>query len=58
MSLKIYRDLEYHVPQKLDVIKMKEAIKYFEGEHDFKGFRASGTSSKNSIRTIYNAFVK
>ena len=54
----IYRDLEYHVPQKLDIDKMKKAIKYFEGEHDFKGFRASGTSSKNSVREIYKAEVK
>ncbi len=53
----IYRDLEYHVPQKLDIEKMQEAAKYFEGEHDFKGFRASGTSSKNSVRTIYKAEV-
>ena len=36
---------------------MQEAAKYFEGEHDFKGFRASGTSSKNSVRTIYKAEV-
>jgi len=54
----IYRDLECHIPQKLDIEKMKQAIKYFEGEHDFKGFRASGTSSKNSVRTIYKAEVK
>lgn len=53
----IYRDLECHIPQKLDIEKMKKAIKYFEGEHDFKGFRASGTSSKNSIREIYKAEV-
>ena len=32
---------------------MKKAIKYFEGEHDFKAFKASGTSSKSSVRTIY-----
>ena len=32
---------------------MQEAVKYFEGEHDFKAFKASGTSSKNSVRTIY-----
>lgn len=49
----IYRDMEYHFPIKLDVEKMKEAIKYFEGEHDFAGFKASGTSSKSSVRTIY-----
>lgn len=49
----IYRNLEYYVPVKLNVEEMKKAIKYFEGEHDFKGFKASGTSSKSSLRTIY-----
>ena len=49
----IYRNLETYIPMKLDVNKMKEATKYFEGEHDFKAFRASGTSSKSSVRTIY-----
>lgn len=53
----IYRNLEYHFPIKLDVEKMKEAIKYFEGEHDFKAFKASGTSSKSSIRKIFKAEV-
>ena len=53
----IYRNLETHIPQKLDVEKMKKAVKYFEGEHDFKAFKASGTSSKSSVRTIYNAEV-
>ena len=54
-SSAIYRNLETHIPQKLDVDKMKMAAKYFEGEHDFKAFKASGTSSKSSIRTIYKA---
>ena len=53
----IYRDLEYHMPVKLDVKSMKKAVKYFEGEHDFSSFKASGTSSKSSIRTIYKADV-
>ena len=53
----IYRNLETHIPQKLDVSKMKQAVKYFEGEHDFKAFKASGTSSKSSVRTIYEAKV-
>jgi len=53
----IYRDLEYNFSQKLNVEKMKEAAKYFIGEHDFKGFKASGTSSKSSVRTIYKAEV-
>ena len=38
--------------------KMQEGIKHFEGEHDFKAFKASGTSSKSSIRKIYKAEVK
>ena len=54
----IYRDLECHIPQKLNIEKMQEGMKYFEGEHDFKGFRASGTSSKSTVRTIYKAEVK
>ena len=53
----IYRNLETHIKEKLNIEKMKEAIKYFEGEHDFKAFKASGTSSKSSVRTIYSAEV-
>lgn len=54
----IYRGLEYHVPMKLDYEKMNEAIKYFKGEHDFKAFKASGTSSKSSVRTILDGEVR
>ena len=53
----IYRNLETHIPMKLDIEAMKKAAKYFEGEHDFKAFKASGTSSKSSIRTIYKSNV-
>ena len=53
----IYRDLECHIPMNLNIQEMKKASKYFEGEHDFKAFKASGTSSKSSIRTIYKAEV-
>ena len=53
----IYRNLETCIKEKLNIEKMKEAIKYFEGEHDFKAFKASGTSSKSSVRTIYKAEV-
>ena len=53
----IYRNLETHIPMKLDVEKMQKAVNYFEGEHDFKAFKASRTSSKSSVRTIYKAEV-
>ena len=54
----VYRNLEYHVPQKLNIDKMRDAIKYFEGEHDFKAFKSSGGSGKTTIRTIYKAEIK
>ena len=53
----IFRNLETHIPQKLNIENMKKAIKYFEGEHDFKAFKASGTNNKTSIRTIYKAEI-
>ena len=53
----IYRNLEYHFSKKLNVDAMNKAAQYFMGEHDFKGFKASGTSSKSSVRTIYQAKV-
>ena len=37
----IYRELEYQYPVPLDVKKMQVAVKYFEGKHDFAGFKAS-----------------
>lgn len=49
--------MQYHYPIKLDENKMNEAAKYLIGEHDFKSFKASGTSSKSSVRTIYDAKV-
>jgi len=54
----LYRNMEYHMPQPLQVEKMQEAIAYFEGEHDFSAFKASGTSSKSSVRTIYKATLR
>lgn len=54
----IYRGLEYHISNPLDYKKMNEAIKYFIGEHDFKAFKASGTSSKSSVRKILDGEVR
>lgn len=54
----IYRCLSYHVPQELDVEKMQKAVTYFVGEHDFSSFKSSGTSSKSSVRIIYDANVE
>lgn len=53
----IYRNTTYHVSQPLDVEKMQQAANYLVGEHDFSSFKSSGTSSKSSVRTIYQAQV-
>ena len=37
--------------------KWKKQLNILNGEHDFKAFKASGTSSKSSSRIIYNANV-
>ena len=54
----IFRYMQYHFPMRLDEAKMNEGAQYFVGEHDFSGFKASGTSAKSSIRTIYDISVK
>jgi len=42
------------IPQSLDIDKMKEALKLIKGTHDFKGFMASGSYVKTTVRTIYD----
>jgi len=37
--------------------KIKEAIKYFEGEHNFENFKKSGSETKNFVREIYKTSV-
>lgn len=54
----IYRNMQCHIPEKLNVEKMKKALKFFVGEHDFKAFKASGGSTKGTIRTIYDAKIE
>ena len=49
--------MTYHVPQKLNVQAMQQAVNYLIGEHDFTSFKSSGTSSKSSVRIIYDAKV-
>lgn len=43
------------VPQSLDIDEMEEALKLIVGTHDFKGFMASGSQSKTTVRTVYAA---
>jgi tRNA pseudouridine38-40 synthase len=43
---------------KLNVDKMKEAMSYFVGEHDFVEFTRGECSGKNTVRTIYKAEIR
>lgn len=42
----------WHIPQKLDVDKMRQAAKFIVGEHDFTAFRAAGSKAKTSVRHV------
>ncbi len=48
----IYKNRVWHVPQKLDIEKMREASKYLIGTHNLESFRSSECQAKNPIRTI------
>ena len=42
----------------LDVKSMKEAIKYFLGEHDFRAFVTDSKEKENCVRLIYYAAIE
>lgn len=52
------RMYSYHVPQKLDMNRMKEAASYIVGEHDFSAFKAAGAKTKTSVRTIFRLDIE
>ncbi len=41
-----------HVPEKLDLEKMRKAAEFIKGTHDFKAFCAQGSSVKTTVRTV------
>ena len=44
--------------QDFDEIRLKEALKYFEGRHDFVFFHKTGSDIKTTIREIYKTNYK
>ncbi|WIV13184.1 tRNA pseudouridine(38-40) synthase TruA [Proteiniborus sp. MB09-C3] len=50
----LLRNYAYHVPQKLHFDLMQKASADFIGTHDFTAFMASGSSVKDTTRTIYS----
>ena len=41
-----------------DIGKMREAAKFFEGEHDFSAYCASGSQVKTTVRRVYSVSVE
>ncbi len=52
------RNYVYQYNRPLDINKMKEAIKYFEGTHDFTSFVSSEDERENKVRTIIKTDIK
>ena len=54
----IERNYVFQYNHELNVKKMKEAIKYFIGTHDFRSFATDSKDKENCIRTITKADIK
>ena len=52
------RNYVFQYNYKLDVDKMKEAIEYFLGEHDFRSFVTDNKEKENCVRTITKVNIK
>lgn len=42
----------------LDIVLMKDAAQYLEGEHDFSSFRAIGCQAKSPVKTVHHLRVE
>lgn len=52
------RNFAYHYPYKIEANRIKKAVNYLIGTHDFTSFCSTKTDKKNKIRTIYDIQVK
>ncbi len=54
----IQRNYVFQYNHSLNIKKIKRAIKYFKGTHDFRAFVTDNKEKSNCIRTIFSAKVK
>lgn len=54
----LYKDISYHVRYNLDIEKMRVEAQSLLGTHEFKGFMSSGSSVKDTVRTIHNISIE
>ncbi|MDC1151403.1 tRNA pseudouridine(38-40) synthase TruA [Pelagibacteraceae bacterium] len=57
-QLAIYKNRSWLIKKELDFKKMKKAINYFYGTHNFSAFRSSSCSAKSPIKTISKVNIK
>ena len=50
-----HRDYAWHVPQTLNLERMKEATQSLVGEHDFASFRSTGSAVRTTVRKVTRA---
>ncbi|MBO5183544.1 MAG: tRNA pseudouridine(38-40) synthase TruA [Bacilli bacterium] len=53
----IQRKYVYQFCKKLNIRKMRKALKHIRGTHDFSNLSSNEYKEKNTIRTIYNAKI-
>ena len=57
-AVPVKRNFTYHFTMNLNIDKMNEAAKYFEGEHDFTSFCNVESQALSHVRTVYEVNVK
>ena len=53
----LLRNYTEWIAKKLDILSMNQAAKHLIGTHDFKAFCAAGSSTKTTVRTIFECSV-
>jgi tRNA pseudouridine38-40 synthase len=54
----LYRNHAWHVNLPLNVARMRRAVAFLVGKHDFSAFRGSGCSAKSPVRTMKSAVIR
>ena len=54
----LQRNRVWHIQEKLDTKKMREAAAYLEGTHDFSVFATADITVKTTVRTVKRVHVK
>lgn len=54
----LYRHHAWHVNLPLNVARMRRAVAFLVGKHDFSAFRGAGCSAKTPVRTMKSALIR